>query len=93
MTKIQYESRKSKRRLVLHGAQVAGLDGSFLESCRIFDVSEGGARLKVADPTNLPDRFLLLLSRDGVLRRQCAVIWRAEDTLGVEFIRPQSKSG
>ncbi|MGC1776736.1 MAG: PilZ domain-containing protein [Xanthobacteraceae bacterium] len=87
MAKVQYESRNSKRRYVLHGARIAGIDGSALESCQILDVSAGGARLQVKNPDELPDQFLLLLSRDGTLRRQCAVVWRLGSAIGVEFVR------
>ncbi|MFZ0608715.1 MAG: PilZ domain-containing protein [Xanthobacteraceae bacterium] len=87
MANSKNESRSSKRRLVLHGARIAGIDGSAPESCRILDVSASGARLQVTDPGHLPDLFLLLLSRDGALRRQCAVVWRSGRTIGVEFVR------
>ncbi|MGB7036733.1 MAG: PilZ domain-containing protein [Xanthobacteraceae bacterium] len=87
MARTKSESRNSKRHLVLHGARIADIDGSALESCRILDVSGSGARLQVTDPGHLPDQFLLLLSRDGALRRQCAVVWRSERTIGVEFVR------
>lgn len=86
MAKIKYEARTSKRRSVLHGARIAGVDGSVLESCRILDISGTGARLEVTSPVNLPDQFLLLLSRDGRLRRECAAVWRSENAIGVEFV-------
>ena len=91
MEKFQYEARSSKRRSVLQGARIAGVDGSFLENCRILDVSAGGARLQVSNPSGLPDHFFLLLSRDGTLRRQCAVVWRSETNVGVEFVQALPK--
>jgi hypothetical protein len=92
MAKIRYEARSSKRRMVLHGARLAGIDGSVLEGCRLVDISAGGARLEVDNPAGLPDQFVLLLSRDGALHRQCAVVWRSENSVGVEFVRQLPKS-
>lgn len=79
------ENRVSKRRLINHGARIAGLDGSELQSCRIIDISGTGARLGVLQPEELPDQFLLLLSHDGKLRRLCAVVWRRDKAIGVQF--------
>jgi len=42
----------------------------------------------VAKDVELPDYFILLLSHDGHLRRQCSVAWRTETAIGVEFIPP-----
>jgi hypothetical protein len=39
-------------------------------------------------PTTLPDKFVLLLSNDGKFRRQCKVIWRTENAVGIEFDPP-----
>jgi PilZ domain len=80
------EQRNSKRRVVLHGARLARSDGAPLTTCRMIDLSASGARLELKSPEKVPDHFLLLLSRDGSLRRHCAVVWRAEASIGVEFI-------
>jgi len=80
------ENRVSKRRLINHGARIAALDGSELQSCRIIDLSGTGARLGVLQPEALPDQFLLLLSHDGKLQRICSVVWRREKAIGVQFI-------
>ena len=49
------------------------------------DVSHTGARLVLEDDDELPDSFLLLLTRNGGTRRQCRVSWRAGMTVGVAF--------
>jgi PilZ domain-containing protein len=89
------ENRTSKRRLINHGARIAALDGSELQSCHILDISGTGARLKVSLPEDLPDQFLLLLSHDGKLRRICSVVWRRDKAVGVQFIidRKPGRSG
>jgi PilZ domain len=79
------ENRTSKRRLINHGARIAALDGSELQSCRILDISGTGARLGVLQPEELPDQFLLLLSHDGKLFRLCSVVWRRSKAIGVQF--------
>jgi hypothetical protein len=80
------EFRTSKRHSVLTGARIALADGSILGGCRMFDLSSGGARLEVKKEDVVPDQFILLLSHDGRLFRQCSVVWRQETTIGVEFI-------
>lgn len=79
------ENRKTKRRSVLHGAKMARADGVALGGCRMLDVSAKGARLRVEEPKNLPDHFLLVLSHTGNVYRQCTVVWRSDTSVGVEF--------
>lgn len=55
-------------------------------SCTISDISHTGARIALDNDEELPDRFILLLTKGGGARRLCRVVWRAELTLGVEFI-------
>jgi hypothetical protein len=82
----QRESRKAVRHYVRHGARLISADGTALGACLMQDVSAGGACLELKTPDALPDNFILVLSRDGQLRRQCSVVWRAKSTIGVEFI-------
>jgi hypothetical protein len=49
------------------------------------DVSHTGARVVLENDEPLPDRFILLLTRNGVARRRCRVVWRTGVSLGVEF--------
>lgn len=51
----------------------------------MFDVSQTGARLVLETNDELPDRFLLLLTRNGGARRSCRVVWRTGVTVGVKF--------
>jgi hypothetical protein len=62
-------------------------DGSASTSCEILDISDGGARLRplMCAPKALPEKFTLLLSTCGRVRRNCQVIWRSADELGVQF--------
>jgi PilZ domain-containing protein len=80
------EFRKKKRHFIAHGARIVLADSSLLENCRIIDISDTGARLEVKNLDAVPDQFILLLSYDGRLRRQCSVVWRSETAIGIEFI-------
>ncbi len=80
------EFRKKKRRYISHGARIVLANGSLLENCRIIDISGTGARLEIKNLEAVPDQFVLLLSYDGRLRRQCSVVWRSETAIGIEFI-------
>lgn len=83
---MRQEYRKNTRRFVRHGARMVRADGSALGACLMIDVSAEGARLQIEAQTPLPDEFILLLSHDGQLRRHCAVVWRSETTIGVQFL-------
>jgi hypothetical protein len=80
------EQRAKVRRSVRQGARLAALDGVALGTCVMVDVSAGGARLLLQTSDPLPSQFLLLLSRNGNLRRLCTVAWQTGAKAGVEFV-------
>jgi len=82
------DQRKGPRRYVAHGARIAYEGSAELQDCRMVDVSAFGARLELKNVGLIPDKFMLVLSHDGRLRRQCAVVWRSEDSMGIEFKPP-----
>src|SRR5579863_5712973 len=84
--RMRPEYRKHRRRLISHGARIVLADGSASESRRLIDISGTGARLQIENLDAVPDQFILLLSYDGHLRRQCSVVWRSKKAIGVEFI-------
>jgi len=51
--------------------------------CTLVDLSNGGAKLAGVRAYTIPDEFRLRTPLGD--RRSCRVIWRTEDTLGVEF--------
>lgn len=85
-TTMNPEYRKSTRRFVRHGARIVDADGTALGPCVMVDISDTGARLETVASPALPNEFILLLSHDGRLRRQCAVAWRSPTTVGVRFL-------
>jgi hypothetical protein len=67
---------------------MVGNDGSIIGPCTMFDVSAGGARLKVGTGIAVPADFILHLSKfGGNMRRRCAVVWRMEAETGIRFLR------
>lgn len=86
------QTRKKRRFRRKSFERVAALDlgdGSPSKKCEVLDISEGGARLRplMGSPRMLPEKFILLLSTCGKVRRNCRVIWRSAAELGVQFPR------
>jgi hypothetical protein len=79
------ELRKKPRRQFHYDAKIlTSKDGPPLR-CAISDISESGARVVLAQDTELPELFMLLLTTSGVARRVCRVVWRTGLTVGIEF--------
>jgi len=85
----QSEKRRHPRRQINYAGAKIIIDkkGTAL-NCRLFDVSQGGARIVLENVQGVPDRFLLLLAPTGATPRVCRVIWRNGPILGVAFSRP-----
>lgn len=83
------EQRKSPRRSVFFRATISDATNNFLCECQMLDISGGGARLTVKSQDSVPDNFILRLRRSGD-RKCCSVVWRADDQIGVEFLRMPS---
>jgi hypothetical protein len=82
------ELRRKPRRQFHYSASVLTDDKTPPVPCAIADISETGARLVLQTECELPDRFMLLLTRNGVARRICRVVWRDGTSVGVEFPPP-----
>jgi hypothetical protein len=75
--------RRFLRRRLGHGGFV--MFGTHMRSCLVSDASEGGARIQIHDPADVPDQFVLSLSKRGPPCRKCQVVWRTETALGVRW--------
>ncbi len=53
--------------------------------CIVRDFSNGGARITGVRASTIPDEFKLRITPDQGRARTCRVIWRTNDSLGVEF--------
>jgi hypothetical protein len=86
------ELRKKPRRQFHYNAGVLLDAKSLPQPCAIADISETGARIVLATECNLPERFILLLTRSGEARRHCRLIWHNGLSAGVEFPTPPSQA-
>ena len=71
-----------------HGMRIVGADGKWECPCTMVDISEAGARLRLAIQVPGLDlsEFTLLLSKTGEARRKCAMVWQDGDYIGVRFL-------
>lgn len=82
---MAHEKRKSPRRNVNLTASIINKEGLTVGRCMMVDISTGGAQLRVATPSALPERFVLVLANGGAIRRECKIMWRRTDSVGVRF--------
>jgi hypothetical protein len=86
--KYDHAARKSPRASVQQSAYILGSDGCVLGPCTMIDVSVGGAQLVFDTSIDVPDIFVLVLSKDGRVRRECKLAWRGPTGAGVQFVKP-----
>ena len=92
MPKYNHATRKNVRSVVDQTVWIVGDDNKILASCVMADVSAGGAKLVLKSTEGIPDLFVLVLSRDGRVRRHCKVAWRDAKRIGVQFQATPAKS-
>jgi hypothetical protein len=80
------ERRRSIREHVQFPAWIDIGDGSQPRSCDVLDVSEGGARIMVSSPNELPKEFWLVLAKDRTRRRYCRMVWQSDTQVGVAYL-------
>jgi hypothetical protein len=84
---MEANRRKGARRAIGYNAKIVANDGSWDRDCRVLDVSQTGAKLAVAQASDIPQDFILALSMDGKATRQCHVMWVKDGEIGVVFER------
>lgn len=82
------ERRDVRRTSVRRNAKIMVPRRASVIHCTVQNITGGGACLKVANTYGLPDEFELTFEL-GRTRRQCRVIWRTNDELGVAFVEEQ----
>lgn len=56
-------------------------------SCTIVDISNGGARIAVASPNDLPKEFSVIIALGGGnITRRVRIVWWANDEIGVRYL-------
>jgi hypothetical protein len=93
---MTFGMRKNERVNFERGIDVfiMGIDGTWRRSCRMIDVSQTGARLRVENSIEGLDlkEFFLLLSSTGLAYRRCKLVRVAGEEIGVEFLARENKS-
>jgi hypothetical protein len=78
------DGRTSARKKTLRSGTIVYNHRMSTMDCAIFDLSESGARLRLADTSSLPDEFeLQVLYGD---RYRCRVIHKTKDQIGIKFV-------
>jgi hypothetical protein len=78
--KLKREVRRLRRQWVW-----VTLDGeATVHECRVFDVSQNGAKIVIDVEAEIGTRFGLALVPNHP--RQCEVVWRRGRTLGIKFV-------
>jgi hypothetical protein len=75
--------RKTKRSRVILGALIVSPDFKTILPCRIENVSDGGAGIRMPEPRYIPPEFWLIAISAGLAYR-AHVAWRTDNRMGVE---------
>jgi hypothetical protein len=78
------DRRDVGRTKVLRNAKIIAPRRASVIHCTVQNITSGGACLKLANTSGVPDYFELTFEL-GRTRRSCRVIWRTADQLGVAF--------
>ena len=78
------DRRAVRRTSVLRCAKIIVPRRSPVIHCTVQNITGGGACLKLANTRGIPETFELTFEH-GRTRRQCRVVWRTADMLGVKF--------
>lgn len=86
------EKRKNARKAFENSAFIVRDGGARAEPCIVQNISRTGARIACTTPQAVPEQFVLRLSADGKVTRDCLVVWRRGFEVGVMFHRPARAS-
>lgn len=77
--------RKSARRGFHYPGILVAPDGKRWATT-IIDISDTGAQLQLSDNEDVPGELVLLIGGKNAVKRECQIVWRSENRLGVKFI-------
>jgi hypothetical protein len=87
MVPRQAEHRKSPRHAMRRAAEIIFGENRQAIRCRIWDMSEDGARLALPSlVANIPHNFTLALFKDASVRRDCELVWTDRRYIGIKFL-------
>ena len=79
------KSRETRRKLDRPAWIV--IDGAFgVRRCTLVDISEGGAQIRIENPSNVPKYFTLSFNQTERRGKSCKVVWRSSHSIGVQFV-------
>jgi hypothetical protein len=78
------EKRNSVRRPTQEAARIV-IKGSRVLDCRLVNLSETGACIRVASVVGIPEEFDLEMNEEPTLRK-CQFKWALDGCVGVRFI-------
>ena len=81
-TTTMTEKRAAPRHRVLKRSTLAFGGGGI--DCTVRNLSASGARVDIASPLGLPQKFTLVIEADQFIRR-CRPVWNTDRQLGVVF--------
>jgi hypothetical protein len=84
-TRMRRERRKNFRVEWNSPATIYDLERRLARPCILSNFSNGGAQITGVRASTIPDEFMLQITRDDGRTRKCRVLWRTDDTVGVEF--------
>jgi hypothetical protein len=85
------DRRRHPRQRINRLAKVQAETGGLPRDCLITDISAEGARLHV-EGIDVPDQFLLWITGERDVRRECRVVWRLGHEVGVTFVGPELRT-
>lgn len=78
------DQRTARRRRTLKQGRIVFQDGHCVLYCCILDLSDTGAKLRTSDILLCPSNFVL--KREPEAPRECEVVWRSGEVMGVRFL-------
>jgi len=78
-------SKSSGRSIIRNAVVVVGDSHTLIAQCTVYDLSAGGARLRIEGNADIPEKFTLWLASNGAVRRDCRIAWREKNEIGVQF--------
>jgi len=78
--------RQARRFRAQHVAKIVLGPDSML-SCRVEDISTGGAKIALDPDLHLPEDFELFIAAHDLQVHRARLCWRSHDSLGVSFLR------
>lgn len=82
---LRDEQRGGRRQRVLLAGRLVYGDAHLTLDCAIRDLSEGGARIRLASPVLLPTQVWLIEVRSATAF-SCEVTWRRAPEVGLKFL-------